>query len=406
MSLGQVLALIRTGEVTSRAELARVTGLARSTAAQRVDALIAAGLVKEEKDAAASTGGRPPTRIEFHAGGGLILAVDLGASHGRLAVTDLNAQILLEESFDMAIASGPEVVLGTVNDRLMAMLDRLGRRADQVRAIGIGVPGPVEFAAGRVVSPPIMPGWDGVPLPEYFRDRFPVPVLVDNDVNTMAMGEYYVHYRDRIEDLLLVKVGTGIGCGIIGGGRIHRGAQGTAGDIGHVRIVDPEGGAESAGEGSADVAVRCHCGNTGCVEAVASGAAMARALDSAGIPASSSRDVVMHVRAGNAEAIRLVRHAGRLLGQVLASAVNFFNPAVIVIGGDIAQAHEHLFAGLREVVYQRSTALATLHLQIAASRLGDRAGVVGAAVIAMEHILAPAAVEAAVRSAADDVARK
>jgi predicted NBD/HSP70 family sugar kinase len=226
-----------------------------------------------------------------------------------------------------------------------------------------------------------MPGWDGVPVPAAFAASYPgVPVLVDNDVNVMALGEYWTSWRQGVDDLLFVKVATGIGCGIVAGGAIHRGADGTAGDLGHVQIPD-------AGD------ALCRCGNRGCVEAVASGGALARELRSIGVEAHDSRDVVALVRAGNPQAVTLVRQAGRLVGEVLAGAVNFFNPSVIVIGGDLAHAHEQFFAGVREVVYRRSTALATQHLQLARSRLDDRAGVVGCAVTVVEQILSPAAID-------------
>jgi predicted NBD/HSP70 family sugar kinase len=347
---------------------------------QRVDALVARGYLAERGESP-STGGRPPTRLVFDAGVGVVLAADLGATHGRLAVTDLAARPLAEEPIELTIAEGPDVVLPYVEDRFKELLDEVGSRAADVRGIGIGVPGPVEFAAGRTISPPIMPGWDGIAIPERLTERFGmIPVLVDNDVNIMALGEYWTYWRAEVDDLLYVKVATGIGSGVIMGGQVHRGAQGTAGDLGHVRV-------------SEDPDVICHCGNQGCVEAVASGSALAIELSREGFPAAGSREVVALVRAGQPEAVRHVRRAGRQLGVALAAAVNLFNPSVIVMGGDLAHAHEQLMAGVREVVYQRSTALATRHLQIVRSRLDDRAGVVGAAVTVIEHVLSPDAVD-------------
>ena len=379
---GVLFQLVREGQASSRADLARLTGLARSTVSQRVDALLRLGLLVEQ-GGGTSTGGRPPTRLAFDAASGVVLCADLGATHCRVAVSDLECTVLAEHPAEMNIASGPDVVLAWLQDRFAELLAEAGRSAADVRGIGIGVPGPVEFAAGRSVSPPIMPGWDGVPIPAAFADAYPgVPVLVDNDVNVMALGEYWTSWRQRIDDLLFVKVATGIGCGIVAGGVIHRGADGTAGDLGHVQIPD-------AGD------VVCRCGNVGCVEAVASGGALARQLQAQGIDASDTRDVVALVRAGNQQALTLVRQAGRLVGEVLAGAVNFFNPSVIVIGGDLAEAHEQFFAGVREVVYRRSTALATQHLDVARSRLDDRAGVVGCAVTVVEQVLSAAAIDAA-----------
>jgi predicted NBD/HSP70 family sugar kinase len=211
-------------------------------------------------------------------------------------------------------------------------------------------------------------------------------VLVDNDVNIMARGEHWMHWRE-IDHLLMIKVGTGIGCGIVAGGEIHRGARGAAGDIGHIRATARED-------------VVCRCGNIGCLEAVAGGQALAARLAETGLDASHSRDVVRLVRAGDATAVRMVRDAGRTLGEVLAGTVNFFNPAVIVVGGDIAEAHAQLLAGVREGIFSRSLPLATRDLRIVPSRLSDRAGVIGAAIMAVEHILAPDTVDRSLQAAA------
>jgi predicted NBD/HSP70 family sugar kinase len=379
---GVLLHYIRQGLAQTRAELAALTGLARSTVSQRVDTLIELGLVYEAGDGP-SSGGRPPTMLAFNAGAGLILAADLGATHCRVRLSDLDGRGLAEFAEDLPIDLGPDVVLESVQKQFSALLEREQRSPDQVRAIGMGLPGPVEFAAGRPVNPPIMPGWDGVSVPQRIQKTFPVPVLVDNDVNIMALGEYWIDWRDSIEDLLFVKVGTGIGAGIVTGGQIYRGAQGAAGDIGHIVLADHRD-------------VTCRCGNRGCVEAMAGGAALARQLRELGLDATTSRDVVRLVREGNPAATQLTRSAGRLLGEVLAGIVNFFNPARIIIGGDVAYADEQLLAGVREVVYQRATALATRDLEIRQSRLGDQAGVTGASVMALEHILDSRAIDQAV----------
>jgi predicted NBD/HSP70 family sugar kinase len=379
-----MLSLIRQGRASTRADLAALTGMARSTVAQRVEALIEQQLVHEAQEGP-STGGRPPRTFVFNQGAGVILAADLGATHSRLAITDLAGEVLGEHAEDLEIASGPEPVLAWLRDSFDRLLDEAGRTRGDVRGVGVGVPGPVEFATGRPVNPPIMPGWDNHPISDELADHYDALVLVDNDVNIMALGEHWSTWPDA-EHLLYVKVGTGIGCGIVAGGEIHRGAEGAAGDIGHIRVTSDE-------------SVVCRCGNIGCLEAVAGGRAIAGRLRELGVEAQDSRDVVAEVRAGNPEAVRLVREGGRTLGDVLASAVNFFNPAVIVIGGDVAEAHEQLLAGVREVVYQRSLPLATRHLRVVRSSLRDRAGVIGAAVMVIEHVLSPEAVDRALAAA-------
>ena len=382
---GALLQLIREEVAVTRADLARVTGLARSTVAQRVDALLATGLVYDT-GGSVSTGGRPPAVLAFNRDAGIVLVGDLGATHARVAVSDLAGTPLAERAGDLDIALGPEGVLEWLEERFAELLDEIGRRADDVSGIGVGVPGPVEFESGRPVSPPIMPGWDDYPIPDWFAGRYAAPVLVDNDVNIMARGEHRVHWRET-EHLLFIKVGTGIGCGIVADGHIHRGARGAAGDIGHIRATGDED-------------VICRCGNIGCLEAVAGGQALAERLSAQGADAARSRDVVRLVRSGHAGAIRMVRDAGRTLGEVLAGTVNFFNPAVIVIGGDIAEAHAQLLAGVREGIFSRSLPLATRDLRIVPSRLGDRAGVIGAANMAIEHVLSPEAIDRSLQTAA------
>src|SRR3954447_24481308 len=346
---GRVLSLIRDGEAVTRADLARRTGLARSTVAQRVEALLAHQLVYEA-GGSASTGGRPPAVLACSRGAGVVLVADLGATHSRLAVSDLAGTPLAERAYDTDVARDPELVLSWVHERFTQLLGVVGGTARDVRGMGLGVPAPVAFSRGEPVAPPMMPGWDGYSIPAWFSPFYDAPVLVDNDVNIMALGEHWTHWRD-CEHLLFVKIGTGIGCGIVSDRRIHRGAQGAAGDIGHVRLG-----------GHSDIV--CRCGNYGCLEAVAGGRALAAQLTATGLEATSSRDVVRLVRAGEAQATAAVRDAGRYLGEVLAECINFFNPGAIVIGGDISEAHQQLLAGVREVAFGRSLPMATRDLRM------------------------------------------
>src|SRR5918999_536330 len=259
-SAGHVLMLISAGSATTRADLARVTGLARSTVSQRVDALVAHGLIQESDDSE-STGGRPPRQLRLRTEDNMVMGVDLGATHCRLALMDISGRVLAAREDSLLIDAGPEEVLSHVDRRMHDLLDDAGRPLGALRAIGMGVPGPVEFATGQPNNPPIMPGWNEYPIPEFFTERYGISVLVDNDVNVMALGEQRRAFPDT-RYLMFVKIGTGIGCGIIADGDLHRGAQGCAGDIGHIRVS----GHEEAG---------CRCGNSACLEAVAGGAAPA-----------------------------------------------------------------------------------------------------------------------------------
>jgi glucokinase len=375
--------ILRDGRPRTRSELSAITGLARSTVALRVDALMKLGLVDSVGDAV-STGGRPSSQFAIATSGRVVLGVDVGATHVRIAVSDLAGGVLAQDLERMDVSEGPEKVLSWVISAAERLLASVDRASADLLAIGIGLPGPVEHSTGRPINPPIMPGWDRFDVPDYLASSFDAPVLVDNDVNIMALGERE-HAWPHVDHLIFVKVATGIGSGVISSGLLQRGAQGTAGDIGHVYVAR---GAD----------VPCACGNRGCLEALASGPALARALAATGLTASSSQDVVEFVKRGNIDAIQAVRQAGRDIGEVLTTCVSLINPSAIVLGGSLAQAGEHLIAGVREVVYTRSMPLATEHLQITQSKLGPDAGVLGASMLAIHHALAPESIEAMVAS--------
>nr|WP_026049779.1 ROK family protein [Microbacterium barkeri] len=430
---GEIFQILRDGTARTKAELAALTGLARSTVALRVDALLAADLLRPAGEAA-STGGRPParvccpvacttsesgldtpvdprpasacrgespkscrdrlrdggpasrldafsgypSRVAFNPRAGLVLAVDLGATHATVAVADLAGMILDARTRAIDIADGPELLLDTI---LADAAELLATAADGLPlvGVGIGVPGPVEHSTGRPTNPPIMPGWDRFDIPAYVQRTFDVPVLVDNDVNILALGEQATSWP-QVDDLIFVKVSTGIGAGIIAGGQLQRGAQGSAGDMGHVQVP--------AGAGSTRPP-----GDERDLEALASGSALAIALRAEGLDVRGASDVVDLVRAGNPTAIEATRQAGRDVGEVLATVVNLLNPSIIVLGGSIARAGEHLLAGVREVVYRRSIPLATQHLAIVQSQAGDRAAVLGAAIMVAREVLSPASVD-------------
>lgn len=372
----ELFQLLRDGVPRTRAQLAKSTGLARSTIAARVEELMRMGLIMPVADAA-STGGRPPSQFALNPSARVVLAADIGASHTTVAVMDLTGAILATRTESRAVAEGPEPVLTWVVDAAAGLLDEAGRDIRSLVAIGIGVPGPVEHSTGQPVNPPIMPGWNRFDVPGWVQQHLQVPVLVDNDVNIMALGERATAWPATAH-LMFVKVATGIGAGVISGGELQRGAQGVAGDIGHVRVA----------RGSS---VPCHCGNQGCLEAIASGPAIARTLRAQGVPAESGDDVVALVQRGSLDAIQAVRQAGRDIGEVLTACVSLMNPSVIAIGGSMSRVGEHLIAGVREVVYTRSMPLATEHLAIVPSAAAENAAVIGAGMLAIEHALSPEA---------------
>ncbi|WP_199550336.1 ROK family protein [Streptomyces sp. N35] len=381
-SAGHLLQLIRSGEATTRGALQEATGLSRSTVSARLDQLFGAGWLREV--AGTSTGGRPSSRLDFDAAHAVVLAVDLETRHARAAVLDLAGTVLAERCADLAVTEGPDQVLDTLATWFAPLLADAEVEAERVCGIGLSVPGPVDFASGQVIQPPIMPGWDRFPIRERLQEAYaqhvgsrldpgPVPVFVDNDANLMAYAEQRASHPD-CGAFLLVKASTGIGAGVVIDGEVYRGIDGGAGDIGHIRL-----------HGCTDAL--CMCGSYGCLAAVASGRALAGQLSALGVATTSGSDVRRHLAEGQPDAIRLAREAGQRAGEVLVTVVTLINPGVLVIAGDLAG--NPFLTGVRELLYQRAMPRTTAHLQVVTSRLGDRAGLAGAAAMVIEHLYAP-----------------
>ncbi|QEL22525.1 ROK family protein [Bosea sp. F3-2] len=351
---------------------------------------LAAGLLDQglldEAGVQHSTGGRRPETLRVHGRIGVLVGVDIGATSLDVALLQPDLSIIARHSQEADVGAGPGPIMARLRSLLPAMLAQNGIAPDRVLAIGIGVPGPVNFAIGQLVNPPLMPGWDSYAIRDDLREITDAPVFVDNDVNLMALGVLW-RQRKQIDNFLVIKVGTGIGCGIVCHGELYRGATGSAGDIGHI-CADPEG-------------PLCRCGNRGCVEAMAAAPAIVAMGTEAGrsgkSPALAAKlaekgrveasDVGAASRAGDAEADAIVRRSGRLIGQVLAALVNFYNPSHIFIGGGVAAIGPMFLAAIRQSVNQRSLALSTRHLEITAAPLGSETGLIGAGVLAMREAL-------------------
>lgn len=358
---GDVLELIRAGLATTRGEVLDVTGLSRMTVAQRIDALLSAGLIVDGVTGAA-TGGRRSKSLQFNAQHSRVLAATIDTTHTRVAVTDLDGVIVADDHVDVAVASGPQRTLDAITSTALALMAKTDIDPSSVCGLGISVPGPIDPNSGRPSQPPIMPGWDAYPIADHLQSALGFgPVLAANDADAAALGEHTASHHDA-RALCLVKVSTGIGTGIVIDGRIYRGADGGAGDVGHVRLREHSD-------------TRCQCGAQGCLAAVASGRAVASRLSELGREAHSGRDVRDLLAAGDADAARLTQEAGLLIGEVLATMVCVLNPEVVVVDGDLASAP--LLAGIRETLYRLSLPRATRHMTLELGTLGDDAAIVG-----------------------------
>ncbi|MFF9785256.1 ROK family protein [Streptomyces nigrescens] len=376
--------MIRSEEAKTRSELVRASGLARATVAQRLTDLLEAGYIVYGAGGPGSASvGRPAEVFEFNRRSGIVLAADLDVSHCQVAATDLAADVLAETSGPIDMADGPHPVLEWVHKGFSAVLEQSGHPLTDVCGIALGLPGPVETTTGQFTSPTMMGEWHDFDIQEFFTDRFgDLPVFLEQDTNAMALGEQRREWPDTA-NLIMVKAGVSLGCGLVLNGQTFRGSLGAAGDIGHL----PRGGDKV-----------CRCGNIGCLETAAAGWALVQELQDRGREVHTTADVVALTHAGDPHAVALVRQAGRAIGEVVADLISVLNPSAVTVGGALADARETLLAGVREAVYSRSLPLATRDLQITYSRLGQRAGLIGAATQASEYLFAPEAVDASLSS--------
>ncbi len=381
-----VLDLIRfTPEGVSRAGIARRLGLSRSAITSIVNDLLSKNIIHEAEDGPA-TGGRRPILLEMNPQRGYVVGVDLGASHLGMVLSDYTARVLFEIEVPFNLAAGPEKCLLEVDQQLHNLLDDANLRFDQITALGVGVPGPVDIEAGSVSEPPIMPGWGQYPIRSYLSDLWGLPVVIGNDAEFGALGEWAYGAGRGESHVAYVKVGSGIGAGLLLGGNIYRGANGYAGEIGHITL-DNKG-------------PLCSCGNRGCLESFAGGAALAEQAKQAvrsgkrtrlsliePLESITARDVGEAARLGDLVSQQIVTEAGRYLGTAIASLVNLFNPHIVVVGGGVAQMGDLLLEPIRETVSRRSLQPSYHAVRIVSSVLGRRSTCMGAVVQALSQAL-------------------
>ncbi len=383
----QIVLALRKHSQLSRTDIAEITGYSRAKITGVVARMVEQGILHEVGEGA-STGGRRPRLLKFNRDFGYFVGVDMGATSLHIALADFNGDILSQNTEPIDVRDGPDVVLGAVDQIITRLLEQHNIPGSKLYGIGIDVPGPVDFNAGVLIVPPIMPGWEAYPIREYFRNSYPSAVItVDNDVNVMALGELRAGAGVDVDNFILVKIGTGIGSGIVARGEIYRGSSGCAGDIGHI-TADRNGPV-------------CHCGNIGCLEAMAAGPPIAmRAMNAANAGKSSilstmmdknagqlrAEHVGMAAQEGDPAASEIIQDSGRMVGEVLAGLVNFFNPSLILISGGVSHLGDQLLVAIRRAVLHRSLPLSTRHLRIDFSPMDDAAGITGAISLALDHL--------------------
>jgi len=383
----EVIRALRRKGTISRTEISNITGWSKAKTSQEIRSLVGKGYLVEVGEGA-SQGGRRPGLLRVNDQLGYLVGLDIGATSIDSVLADVGGKVLQRRSAPADVRQSPDEFLSRCSELILEMANAQGCHHNQILGIGVGVPGPVDFTHSVLIAPPLMPGWENFPIRDFFQHTFPAAyVVVDNDVNIMAIGEQRAGEGIGIDHFIFIKIGTGIGSGIISNGKIHRGSIGCAGDIGHI-CVDKQGPI-------------CRCGNTGCLEAVAAGPAITEKAMQAAMNGSSPllrqmmdanggilrpEDVNAACREGDQAALEIIRASGQMIGDVLAGLVNFFNPSHIFIGGGITNFGNRLLVSIRRAVLRRSLPLATRHLSINYSGMGPEAGVTGAVALAREYL--------------------
>ncbi len=364
----RVLRAVRAEGTLSQAEISRHTGLSAATVSNIVHELADAGSVQVRNG---SAGGRRVRRVTLSPSSEVVVGVDFGHSHLRVAIGDLSHQVLASDAQPADVdASGAECL-----DQAARLLDTLLARAgvprDRVSGVGLGVPGPIDEDTGEIGSTALLPGWVGVRPREALAQLLELPVHADNDANLGALGELVFGAGRGQRDMVYLKVSTGVGAGLVLGGRIYHGAGGTAGEIGHITL--DESGAV------------CRCGNRGCLETHANAKYLLDLLRDSHGPDLTVAGALQLAQCGDPGSRRVLSDMGRHLGIGVASLCNLLNPRCVIIGGDLAGAGELLIGPLRESVGRYAIPSAARQLSVLAGTLGDRAEVLGALALALSE---------------------
>ncbi len=363
----RVVDALRRHGTASRSDLARLTGLSRTTVAAVVADLQGRGLIVEQAQPDGRAGpagrGRPPVLLRLDASAGAALGVDFGHRHVRVAVADLSWTVLAERFLELEVDDDAESALDAAAELAAEVLAEADVERSRVIGAGMALSGPIDRHTGTVGST-VLPDWAGLQAGRELSHRLEVPVELDNDANLGALAEVSFGAGRGLADVVYVMMSSGLGAGLVLGGRLYHGASGIAGELGHVQ-VRPDGAV-------------CRCGNRGCLETIASTGALLALLEPAHGPDLTVRGLLDLVDGGDIAARRLINDAGRAVGRTLADLCNHLNPAAIIVGGDLSAAGESLLEGIREAVDRFALPGAAQAVEVKAGVLGDRAEVLGA----------------------------
>jgi glucokinase-like ROK family protein len=384
--LSRIIAFAIKKETFSRSELAEALDLSRSALDIKLGLLLKYKLLTQG-ELLDSTGGRAPREVRFNQNAGYVLVIEMGATEGLIGIADLAGKVLESSNVNFDISDGPQKVLGTVQEGINKAI---AKHANQLWGIGIGLPGPVEYASGMLIAPPIMPGWDRFPVREFLEKKYNVPVWVDNEVNLMALGESRAGAGRGVHSIVYIKIGTGIGGGLVYQGQLLHGESGSAGDIGHLKV-------------NSQSEIVCRCGKRGCLEALAGAPAILRegvkyAKNSESkylanaLKSKKTIDISLlseAILAGDSKSIKIANDVGALVGSAIAQILFLFNPSKVIIGGRVSVLGNELLSSIRRTVYDEASALSTRNLSIEISNISREVGLKGAGYLVLEELIKP-----------------
>ncbi|MFD6228791.1 ROK family protein [Streptomyces sp. NPDC060232] len=368
-NLERVVRAVRLAGSLTQAEIARTTGLSAATVSNIVRELKDGGTV-EVTDT--SAGGRRARSVSLSGDAGIVIGVDFGHTHLRVAVGNLAHQVLAEESEPLDVDASWADGFDRAEALVGRLIDGIGVGLDKVIGVGLGVPGPIDVESGTLGSTAILPGWAGINPRQELSQRLGVPVYVDNDANLGALGELVWGSGRGVKDLAYIKVASGVGAGLVINGQIYRGPGGTAGEIGHITLDE-----------SGPV---CRCGNRGCLETFAAARYVLPLLQGTHGPELTMERVVELARGGDPGCRRVITDVGRHIGSGVASLCNLLNPSRVVLGGSLAEAGELVLSPIRESVGRYAIPSAARQLSVLTGSLGGRAEVLGALALVLSEM--------------------
>ncbi|HOV63811.1 MAG TPA: ROK family transcriptional regulator [Spirochaetia bacterium] len=385
LAIHNILELIRTNGPLTRAELCHESGYSRSTVSLSCDTLLKIGIIIEESLVHSGEVSKR-TRLRINGKAGYIIGIELGATGCEIGISNLEAELIDFDSSPVDLSHGPDPVIFQINEHIDTLMKKNNVSSELLLGIGMGLPSSVDYKIGSAIYPAFMPGWHMYPIRQLLQERYRCAVFIDNEVNTMALGEYYLGKDRKYQNLLFIKAGTGIGAGIVVNGEIYRGENGFAGNIGHINV----GGRTEL----------CMCGKTGCLEAIVGGPAIAeRAMHLMNSGTSpilqeiygkegqlTAKEVKLAADRGDSASLSLIRDSGLILGTALGKIIMFFDPSIVIIGGGLAGFGPYFLSFIREGILRQSLPWIDPELIIQESSFGDKSGVYGSIILCIDEL--------------------